>query len=150
MRRTLTTLILAGSALAAGPALAFAPSALATADPPAALSDFACQNSHTALNREISIAAVMQPRTGAQRELRFELQRRKGGQRFVDVRGGDLGRWIHPAPNVRAEDVWQLDKPVVNLTAPATYRFRVTFRWLLTKGHTDSVLYSPSCTQTGA
>ena len=32
-------------------------------------------------------------------------------------------------------DTWELTKPVVNLPAPALYRFRVRFRWIGSHGH---------------
>ena len=45
--------------------------------------------------------------------------------------------------------MWKLQKSVVNLAAPATYRFRVTFRWTGAGGHTlgTAVRYSPRCQQ---
>jgi hypothetical protein len=65
--------------------------------------------------------------------LRFQLVSRSGAaQPFSAVRGGDLGRWISPANATLGQlsgDVWKLDKQVIDLAAPETYRFRVTFRW---------------------
>ena len=55
------------------------------------------------------------------------------------VRGRGLGSWISPTdPTLgqQAGDVWILNNPVVNLFAPAAYRFRVTFRWIGSQGQT--------------
>ncbi len=83
----------------------------------------------------IAVVAVMRPVTGTQRmEMKFVLQRRDAGAgSFATVQGGDLGRWLEPnSPTLgqHANDVWRLRKLVANLPGPATYRFRVSFRWL--------------------
>ena len=68
------------------------------------------------------------------------------------VSSGDLGVWITPKNPTLGQlpgDVWKLQKSVVNLAAPATYRFRVTFRWIGAGGHTlgTAVRLSPRCQQ---
>jgi hypothetical protein len=76
----------------------------------------------------------MRPLTGTWRmAMRFELlARAQDATRFKPVSGGDLRRWItptNPTLGQRPDDQWIVDKPVVDLPAPAAYRFRVTFRW---------------------
>lgn len=94
-----------------------------------------CQRALEPVSRVIAIQAVMRPLTGTARlQLRFELLgRRHGSASYRNVSGGDLGRWIspqNPTLGVRAGDVWIVDKRVVDLRAPAAYRFRVSFRWI--------------------
>jgi len=134
MRRFgLACLGIAAAAAVAAPALAGA----ATPTPPrTALQRFACHRASNSLNRWIEVTAVMRPISGTKRmQMKFQLLR-KGPRRnaFVDVSSGDLGKWIHPTnpPTLgqRAGDVWSVRKPVVNLSAPATYRLKVTFQWL--------------------
>jgi CARDB len=72
-------------------------------------------------------------------QLRFQLySRANAAPAFSPVIGGDLGTWITPKdPTLgqRPGDVWNLQKQVADLLAPATYRFRVSFRWLGVHGH---------------
>ncbi len=98
------------------------------------LRHFVCQRALDPAARAVSVTAVMRPLTGtAKMALRFELLSRAAGASTMNpISGGDLNTWISP-PNPtlgqRAGDVWILNKQVVNLMAPATYRFRVLFRW---------------------
>jgi hypothetical protein len=94
-------------------------------------------NCHAALNpaeRSISVVSTMRPVAHTRRmQMRVWLLEKRGQGPARTVRGGDLGAWISPAdPSLgqRPGDVWNLDKSVVNLSAPAAYRFRVQFRWL--------------------
>jgi hypothetical protein len=95
----------------------------------------------TPADRSISVTAVMKPVTGTQKmSIRFELLKRtKPGVGYSQVRGGDLGTWISPLgqPDLgkRPGDVWVVSHPVAALPAPATYRYRVSFRWIGAKGH---------------
>jgi hypothetical protein len=150
MRRSLVACAL--SLAAAGTGGASASSAATSSPPRAALQGFVCQRAANALDRGIEDIAVMRPMAGTQRmEMKFVLLRRTGfGAPFYPVQGGDLGRWRQPKPpslGQRPSDVWRVKKLVVNLTAPAAYRFRVTFRWIgasgLPLGH--AVLFSPLC-----
>ncbi len=115
--------------LSAGAAVA------AVAQPPRArLRHFICQRAMDPAGRAVSVTAVMRPIKGTVKmALRFELlSREKGSTAASRVRGGDLNIWKSPTdPTLgrRTGDVWILNKPVVNLTAPAAYRFRVLFRW---------------------
>ena len=111
-------------------------SALATgASPPRArLRAFVCQRALDPPTRAVSISAVMRPlaRTGKM-ALRFQLLRDSAPHGPLSaVKGGDLGAWISPADPTLGRlphDVWVFTKQVVDLAAPAAYRFRVYFRW---------------------
>ena len=105
------------------------------------LRSFVCQKALDPPARAVSVQAVMRPVTGTSKmQMKFELLRStKSHPRFVSVRGRGLGSWIVPTdPTLgqQAGDVWILTHPVVNLAAPATYKFRVTFRWLGSDGQT--------------
>ena len=117
-------------ALGAGPAIAD------TSQPArATLDGFVCERAGNALDRVIAVDAVMRPMSGTQRmQMKFVLERKTSGSyAFAPVQGGDLGRWLEPNPvtlGQQPSDVWRLRKLVANLPAPASYRFRVSFRWI--------------------
>jgi hypothetical protein len=118
------------------------------------LSSFVCQKALDPPTRAVSVEAVMRPVPGtAKMQLRFELMRQwHPGARFMVVRGRFLGSWISPSdPTLgqRPNDVWIVKHPVVNLPAPATYRFRVTFRWTGAQGQhlATAVQMSAGCYQ---
>jgi len=120
--------------VAAGVLAYAASSAAAPVSPPrASLRAFVCQRGLDPPSRGISVQSVMRPIPGTERlAVRFELLRRQTGATVL-VRGGHLGTWISPANatlGTRVDDVWQVTKSVVDLAAPADYRFRVSFRWL--------------------
>jgi len=136
------TCVLACAALAAAPASA---AASASQPPNPSLSAFRCHRAFNPLNRMISVTANVQPLPGtAQMELKFVLLERTPGQGFHRVHGGDLGRWRQ-----LTLASWAVKKPVLNLPAPATYRFRVSFLWLAGSGSVISsqTLLSPLCRQ---
>ena len=136
-------------------AVASAGAAAGAATPPrASLTGGVCRASPNPLDRAVGITAVMRPLTGTARmELMFQLQQRPlqgGSYTLVHARG--LGRWLHPSTRnlgQRPNDVWRLDKPVVNLSGPDFYRFRVTFRWRSRAGGVlgRTVRLGPSCYQ---
>ncbi len=105
-------------------------------DPPrASVRAPVCVTAMDPVSRAISITAVMRPLTGTTKlQLKFALLRRTGsGASFRRVRGGDLNAWLDPTdPKLgrHPNDQWNLIKQVVDLKAPATYRFRVSFRWI--------------------
>jgi hypothetical protein len=112
----------------------------ATPTPPRTeLQHFACHRASNSLNRWVEVTAVMRPVSGTKHmQMKFQLLRRAPHHHgFVDVSSGDLGRWIHPTnpPTLgeRPGDQWSVRKLVVNLSAPATYRLKVTFEWLGSK-----------------
>lgn len=148
--------VLAGIVAGVATVLAFA--STAWGDPPrAALARFDCVQALAPANRAISIQAVMRPLSGtAHLELKFDLLEATGtgpsGGRSVwgAVHGGDLGTWISPADPTLGQvpgDVWRLNKSVLNLDAPARYRYRVYFRWVDANGRTlgTAVRTSPAC-----
>jgi hypothetical protein len=130
-------------------------SAIASAAPPRAqLRQFVCQRALDPVAREISVLAVMRPVNGTQKlAIRFDLQEKtKPSGRFRSVRAPGLNSWITPNdPTLgrQSGDTWRLTHPVFNLAGPATYRFRVTFRWSGAHGHVlqTAVRLSPTCFQ---
>lgn len=113
-----------------------------------------CQKALDPPARAISVQAVMRPLTGtAKMQMRFDLLRQvTPGTRFTLVRGRQLGSWISPSdPTLgqRPDDVWIVTHPVVDLAAPASYRFRVSFRWTGAQGQPlgTAVQTSTTCFQ---
>jgi hypothetical protein len=127
----------------------------AAAPPPRdQLSSFVCQKALDPPARAVSVQAVMRPVTGtAKMQVRFDLMRQSTpGGPFRLVRGRLLGSWIspqNPTLGQRAGDVWIVNHPVVDLPAPATYHFRVTFRWTGSSGQqlSTAVQTSANCYQ---
>lgn len=144
--------------LAAGVAAAAIGSATASgaSAPPsrAQLGSFVCQKALDPPARAISVQAVMRPVTGTSKmQVRFDLMRQSSpGGPFKLVRGRLLGSWISPSnPTLgqRSGDVWIVNHPVVDLPAPATYHFRVSFRWVGSRGQqlATAVQSSANCYQ---
>jgi hypothetical protein len=153
MRRVaLACLGVAAAAAIAAPALA---GATTSVPPRSELDHFACHRSSNSLNRWIEVTAVMRPVAGTKHmQMKFQLLRKERRRHtFVDISSGDLGKWIHPTnpPTLgeRPGDEWSVRKLVVNLSAPATYRFRVTFQWLGSKAQPlgTSLRISHDCDQ---
>jgi hypothetical protein len=129
-------------------------SALGVAPPRAELRDFVCQRALDPPARGVTATAAMRPVAGTRHmQLKFDLLVKSAHQvTFVAARGHDLGKWVWPAnPTLGQQpgDVWLLSHPVVDLGGPASYRFRVSFRWL---GRHNKVLdkavrTSPTCFQ---
>ena len=147
-------LCITGSVLIAACVWVTVAAAAAAAPPRAQLTDYVCQRALDPPTRAVSITAVMRPLPGTMKlSVRFSLlTRTKASPAATQVRAGDLGTWISPTDRSLGQapgDVWKVDKPVVDLTAPATYRFRVTFRWTGAGGRVlgSTVRYSPRCTQ---
>lgn len=114
-------------------ALVFAGAAAASA-PRSQLTGFACQHGLDPANRTVSVQAVMRPRAGTRHlAVRFSLIERRSGAPAQNVHAGDLGSWVTPenaTMGQRPGDVWRVDKSVLNLDAPATYQYKVTFHWI--------------------
>jgi hypothetical protein len=133
IRRTLLTAV-AVCAVCATTVAAEVPAAGNTSPPRALLRDFVCQRAVDPAQRELSIQAVMRPVTGTEKmALQFVLLSRvRAAGPFRPVSGHYLGNWVTP-PNPtlgqQPGDVWIVNHPVLGPAAPATYRFRVTFRW---------------------
>lgn len=120
---------------------AAAPSAGSSAMPPRShLRGFVCQRAVDPLRRTVSVTAVMRPVPGTLRmAVRFDLlSRSRTGGAFSAVHVGDLGTWLSPIdqPTLgqRPGDVWVISHPVAGLGAPATYHYRVVFRWIGANG----------------
>jgi hypothetical protein len=151
MRSLRALVLLASAGLAAG-TLAPAPS-LAAAPAPASLTAFSCVTSADPLERAIDVTAVMRPVPGTGRmQLRFQLMQRRPGRAVRSLSAPKLGSWLIPTPVTLGRnpaDVWRLSHPVVNLPAPATYRLRVSFRWLGLTGQVlgTRTLLSAACHQ---
>ncbi|HTP20491.1 MAG TPA: CARDB domain-containing protein [Solirubrobacteraceae bacterium] len=118
------------------------------------LRSFVCQKALDPPARAVSVQAVMRPVAGTSKmQMKFQLMRQnKPHARFVAVKGRGLGSWISPSdPTLgqRSGDVWILNHPVVNLAAPATYKFKVTFEWIGAQGQTldTETQASPTCYQ---
>jgi len=148
-------LMAAGAACAL---LAMLGAALANAATPAPprdqLGSFVCQKALDPPARAVSVQATMRPLTGTMSmQVRFDLMRQtEPGAGFTLVRGRLLGSWISPQnPTLGQQpgDVWNVNHPVVDLPAPATYRFRVTFRWTGAHGQrlSTATQTSPDCYQ---
>ncbi len=136
-------------ALGAGPAAAGS-----TPLPLDQLRSFLCQKALDPPARAVSVQAVMRPVTGTSKmQMKFELLRQtKTHPRFAAVQGRGLGSWItpdNPTLGQRAADVWLVNHPVVDLSGPATYKFRVSFRWVGSAAQTLSTAtaMSPTCYQ---
>jgi len=150
IRRPLLAALLALCAGSLVPAIAAADLGTSTA----LLRGFICRRAREPAQREISVEAVMRPVRGTVKlELRFQLLRRSTATGpFKLVRGRNLGDWVTPSdPTLgqRPGDVWEVNHPVLDLEGPATYRFRVTFRWTGANGRVlDAVVeLSPECFQ---
>jgi CARDB len=118
------------------------------------LRSFVCQTALDPPARAVSVQAVMRPLAGTSKlQMKFELLRQlKPHARFLSVHGRGLGSWISPTdPTLgqRAGDVWIVNHPVVDLAGPATYKYRVTFKWIGARGQTlgTAVQPSPTCYQ---
>ncbi|MBV9804965.1 MAG: hypothetical protein JO130_17325 [Solirubrobacterales bacterium] len=145
--------------LAAGLATALAGSATAAASssptpPRDSLGSFVCQKALDPPSRAVSVQSVMRPVRGTSKmQMRFQLMRQsKPGAPFRLVPGRGLGSWISPADSTlgqRPRDVWIVNPPVVDLPAPATSRFRVSFRWFGSSGQqlSTAVQAGPNCYQ---
>jgi hypothetical protein len=141
-------------ALLAGVAMLFAVGGAGAATAPRAqLRAFACQTALDPGDRSVSVTAVMRPVPGTRHmTVRFDLFSSQAGAGPTAIDVGDLGTWIKPSNPTLGQlpgDVWNLQKQVVPLAAPATYRFRVSFRWLGAHNRTlqTAERFSPRCHQ---
>ena len=128
--------------------------AVSTSPPRDQLRTFVCQKALDPPARAVSVQAVMRPVTGTSKmQMKFDLLRQtQAHPRFAAVHGRGLGSWISPSnPTLgeRPADVWIVNHPVVDLSGPATYKFRVSFKWLGAQGQTLSTQAqtSPACYQ---
>jgi hypothetical protein len=151
MKRLAATVL----AVVSGALLSFASVAVASPLPRAQLEGYSCQRALDPPDRSVAIKAVTRPLAGTRHmSVKFDLFERRAGSSTSEsaVRAGGLGVWISPLNPTLGQlpgDVWVLNKSVVNLAAPARYRFRVTFRWTGAHGHVlgTAVRYSAVCAQ---
>ena len=146
--------LFAGASALALCALLVATSVSAGAPPRTQLRAFSCHRALDPGDRSVALTAVMRPVAGTRHmAMRFDLSMSSPNLMTPKVvSAGDLGVWITPRNPTLGQlpgDVWKLQKSVVNLAAPATYRLRVMFRWTGAGGHTLATLvrYSPKCQQ---
>lgn len=138
-------------ALIAGVLLLIPSPGLGSAPPRAELQAFTCRNGLDPAQRSVSVTAVMRPLVGTWHlAVKFDLLVSRGTAPAKALRAGDLGVWITPDNPTLGElpaDVWNLQKSVVELSAPASYRFRVQFRWKDQQHHVlgTVVRYSRRC-----
>ncbi len=148
MTKRVLIVLLALAAIAAGAA-----PALGTMPPRARLRSPVCLRALDPGARTVGITAVMRPLRGTRKlAMRFQLEGRRPGSRFATIKGGDLGTWISPSDPTLGQqpgDTWIVNKQVVDLAAPASYRFQVALRWLGAGNRVlgTASLRSPSCWQ---
>lgn len=151
MRGFLLAILALGGAVAvtAGAAVAAAP-----APPRASLQSFVCQTAIDPPTRGVSVKAVMRPVPMTEHmEVRFDLlraRRRFGDFRVLKVKAGILGKWVTPTNPTLGQlptDIWEPTGEVADLSAPAYYRLRVSFRWLGTSDQrlAEQSRTSPTC-----
>ncbi|MGH2882211.1 MAG: hypothetical protein ACRDPA_05835, partial [Solirubrobacteraceae bacterium] len=152
MRSTIALTAACLATMVAGSATAAASSS--PTPPRDSLGSFVCQKALDPPSRAVSVQSVMRPVAGTSKmQMRFQLMRQsKPGGKYRFVHGRGLGSWISaqdPTLGQRPGDVWIVNHPVVDLPAPATYRFRVSFRWLGSSGQqlSTAVQSSPRCYQ---
>lgn len=136
--RSGTRRAIAGAASSGQPA---GPAALSL--PRAHLVGFACHTARLPVDRSVSVGAVMRPITGTEKmQMRFELVSKSTTGGIAIVPGNGLDAWISPPdPTLgqRPGDVWVFKNfRVTNLPSPATYHYRVTFRWIGAAGRVIS------------
>ena len=129
----------AAIAVAGLPGAAAAHRAHAAAAGNAYLRGFGCHRSVNPGKRAVTVTAVMGTVPGTARlQMRFVLQERTArGIGFVH--GGDLGQWISPSSPTLGQhpsDQWIVNHPVTGVPVSASYRFRVSFRWIAASGQT--------------
>ena len=107
-----------------------------------------CVTAGSAAERSATFAGEMASLAGAARmQIRIDvLERLPGETRFHSVTGPGVGVWLGSSPGVKA---YRYLRQVTNLSAPASYRGGVHFRWLNAKGRVlrSEELLTPACQQ---
>ena len=145
----LASLALANGALADGGLVG---AAALSSDPGAKQSDSAtleqCLTAATDAERSATFTGEMSAIPGSTKmQMRIDvLERMPGELVFHTVTAPGLGVWRSAAPGVK---VYKYLKQVTNLSAPASYRAAVRFRWLNAKGRLlkSAELRTPKCDQ---
>jgi hypothetical protein len=147
MRRTAFTLLACATVALAGTA---APAAAQKAGPRATVTMPVCHSAVAPLDRGITwVGDMFSLRAGNRMEMRFDVYTRTPGDPVWRlVKAPDLGIW-NRAKADRSE--YKFLQKAVNLAAPASYKARVTFRWLGPNGQkTVKRLDSKVCEQRDA
>jgi hypothetical protein len=148
MKRIALITVAVLSAVSAVPAVAFGGSntrragadadAASTTAPRSQLTGFDCHRAFLPTGRSVTVRAVMRPITGTERmQIRFELLSNSSSTGVGSVAGKDLNTWISPLDPTLGQlpgDRWIIPIEVRNLPAPADYHYRVSFRWIGTRG----------------
>ena len=142
MRRTATlALICCAGALGATAGTASA------ATPVASVVQRVCHSDVAPLDRQVLYVGAMDSlRSGNTMEMRFDLFTKTAqAPTWQSVQVPELGIWNRAMPN---RSGYRFKQKVANLSAPASYRVRVTFRWLGPKKQkTVQTRWSPVCVQ---
>jgi hypothetical protein len=144
MRRTGLTLLACATAALLGTA---APAAAQKGAGKATVTTPVCHSDVAPLDRRITwVGDMFSLRAGNRMEMRFDVYTRTPADPVWRlVQAPDLGIWNRAKPG-RSE--YKFRQKAVNLTAPASYKARVTFRWLGPKGQkTVKRLDSKVCEQ---
>jgi hypothetical protein len=107
----------------------------ASTQPLAALTDLTCHHALDPRNRSVSSTALIRPVAGTAKEaVNFHLIRRTRGGTPESVSGPGLGGWLTKSFAGQPVDLWRVIHTVADLSAPASYRFSVSFRWIGSSG----------------
>lgn len=125
--KRLTLILAVAAALAAAPATA--------AESTARVALLSCSNGLDAGQRTAVYEGRMRRLSGTRKmQMRFLLQwREPDAKRWSTVKAPGLGTWVSSNPGVKS---YTFTKRIENLSAPASYRVVVRFRWLDARGHT--------------
>ncbi|MEA2272232.1 MAG: hypothetical protein QOI98_940 [Solirubrobacteraceae bacterium] len=131
MRSHRLKLALSGSIVVVGGALVAVSVAFA-ATPQASASVETCHRAATQPDRFVAFVADARAVPGsATMAIRFDLQRRRAGERYHTIHAAGLGQWHRSEPGV---DIFRYRKQVSNLPAPANYRAIARYRWYDRRG----------------
>lgn len=130
-KRVICAIVAAGAVAAV--AAPGASAAAAASSPPASAKLTACRTDPAApAGRAMTVVAAMKARPSSVRlDIRFDLFQRTPGADFRRVVAPGLGTWLK---SNRAVRTFNAVKTIQNLSAPATYRVVVRFRWIGPRG----------------
>jgi hypothetical protein len=121
--------------------------------PRVAVRSLICHSDRIPTARWASVTATMGSMPQTQKmQLKFDLWEAENGSPMTKTRGKNLGVWLspkNPTLGQRPDDVWNFTKYVFGIDAPASYQFRVSFRWLGSDGKVLSTTQRTSrrCTE---
>lgn len=95
------------------------------------LTGFVCRRALRPIDRSISATAVIRPISGTVKlAVNFRLLRRSPTGVVINVHGAGLGTWLTKSIQSRPQEAWRVIHTVSYLSAPATYRLKVSYRWV--------------------